>query len=161
LMTADDVYLLPIAGATVYIVGHEDQKVVTGADGSFLFASVPSGDVKLVVDGRTATNPPAGYYFPDMVMDLVIKQGQANTGMGSMATPQGEGVNPADKGVYLPRVASSILATVSNTQPTTLTVQPNAAPNLTPQQQQELSITVMPNSLVGSNGQKMASGQIG
>src|SRR5262249_14726002 len=56
LMTGDDVYLLPIAGATVYILGQENNKIVTGADGSFSFSSVPTGDVKLVVDGRTATN---------------------------------------------------------------------------------------------------------
>ena len=81
---------------------------------------MPTGDVKLVIDGTTATNPPAGFYFPEMVMDLNIQPGQANTVMGSMTTPQGEGVNPTDLGVYLPRIATSILQTVSNTQPTTL-----------------------------------------
>ena len=108
-MTGDDIYLLPIAGVTVYILGDEQDTVTTGADGSFSFSSVPSGDVKLVIDGTTATNPPAGYYFPLMTLDLNIQPGQANTVMGSMTTPQGEGVNPTDKGVYLPRVASSIL----------------------------------------------------
>ena len=108
-MTGDDVYLLPIAGATVYILGHEDERVVTAPDGSFSFATVPTGDIKLVLDGRTATNPPASYYFPEMVMDLIIKPGQANTVMGSMTTPQEQGVNPDVRGVYLPRVASSIL----------------------------------------------------
>ena len=63
---------------------------------------MPTGDVKLVIDGTTATNPPAGFYFPEMVMDLNIQPGQANTVMGSMTTPQGEGVNPTDLGVYLP-----------------------------------------------------------
>ena len=119
-MTGDDIYLLPIAGVTVYILGDPQDSVVTGADGSFSFSSVPTGDVKLVIDGTTATNPPAGFYFPEMVMDLTIQPGQANTVMGSMTTPQGEGVNPTDMGVYLPRIATSILQTVSNTQPTTL-----------------------------------------
>ena len=114
LMTGDDLYVRPLAGVTVFILGHEDQKVVTGTDGSFSFASIPSGDVKLVIDGRTATNPPAGYFFPEMVMDLVIKPGQANTVMGSMTTPVGEGVNPAARGVYLPRIATSILEDVQH-----------------------------------------------
>ena len=87
LMTGDDIYLLPIAGATVYIIGDPQDSTVSGADGSFSFSSVPTGDVKLVIDGRTATNPPAGYYFPEMVMDLTIQAGQANTAMGSMTTP--------------------------------------------------------------------------
>src|SRR5271157_5323270 len=105
-MTGDDIYLLPIAGVTVSILGNPQDSVVTGPDGSFSFSSVPTGDVKLVLDGTTATNPPAGFYFPEMVMDLNIKPAQANTVMGSMTTPQGEGVNPSDLGVYLPRIAS-------------------------------------------------------
>ncbi len=161
LMTGDDIYLLPIAGVTVSILGDPQDSVITGADGSFSFSSVPTGDVKLVIDGTTATNPPAGFYFPTMTMDLTIQPGQANTVMGSMTTPTGEGVNPSDKGVYLPRIPKSILQTVSNTQPTQIDVPANAAQSLTPQQQQELSITVQPNSLVGANGQKMSSGQVG
>jgi hypothetical protein len=161
LMTGDDIYLLPIAGVTVSILGDPQDTTTTGADGSFSFTSVPSGDVKLVIDGTTATNPPAGFYFPEMVMDLDIKPGEVNTVMGSMTTPQGQGVNPTDLGVYLPRVASSILRTVSSTQPTTLTVQGAAGQGLTPQQQQELTLTVQPNSLVGPNGQKLATGQVG
>ncbi len=161
LMTGDDVYLDPIAGVTVYILGQEDQKVVTGPDGSFSFSSVPTGDVKLVVDGRTASNPPAGYFFPEMVLDLTIQPGQANTAMGSMGTLEQEAAQANAKGVYLPRVANSILQTVSNTEPTTLTVQPGAAADLTPQQQQELTLTVQPGSLVGPDGQKLASGHVG
>ena len=161
LMTGDDVYLLPIPGATVSIVGHPELAVTTGPGGRFSFASVPSGDVKLAIDGRTATSPPSGYFFPEMVMDLTIQPGQANTVMGSMSTPAGEGVNPSDLGVYLPRIATSILQNVSLTQPTTVTVPPIAAQGLTPLQRQELTITVPPNSLIGSNGQKMSSGQVG
>ncbi|MGH7135811.1 MAG: Ig-like domain-containing protein, partial [Pirellulales bacterium] len=48
LMTADDVYKLPIAGVKVYIIGHEDQAVFTDANGRFTFNNVPTGDVKLV-----------------------------------------------------------------------------------------------------------------
>src|SRR4029077_7151116 len=46
----------PIAGVTVYILGHEDEAVQTDAQGRFTFASAPVGDVKVVIDGRTATN---------------------------------------------------------------------------------------------------------
>ena len=126
LMTGDDIYLLPTAGVTVYILGDPQDAVTTGADGRFTFSSAPTGDVKLVIDGRTATTPPTGFFFPEMVMDLTLQPGEANTAMGSMTTPQGEGVNPSDLGVYLPRIATSILQTVSNTQPTTLTVPPDA-----------------------------------
>jgi len=53
-----------------------DFKSVEGKSGS--------GDVKLELDGTTATNPPAGYYFPQMVMDLNIKPGVANSIMAAM-----------------------------------------------------------------------------
>ena len=113
---------------TVYILGHEDQTVVTGADGSFSFASVPSGDVKLVLDGRTATNAPAGYLLPrdGDGPDHPAGPGQHRDGEHDHARRARASI-PTDKGVYLPRVATSILQTVSNTQPTTLTVQPIAA----------------------------------
>src|SRR5207237_822858 len=84
LMTGDDIYLHPIAGAKVYILGLENQAVFTDAQGRFQFTSVPTGDIKLDIDGRTASNAPAGMYFPEMVMDLTMKPGQVNTVMGSM-----------------------------------------------------------------------------
>jgi hypothetical protein len=164
LMTADDVYLHPIAGAKVYILGLEDQAVTTGADGSFSFSSVPSGDVKLVVDGTTATSAPPGYYFPTMTMDLTIQAGQANTVMGSMSTPAGEGVNPADKGVYLPRLATSILQMVQAGQSAaeTIAISPDSGLDLTPDQQKYLSITIPPDeTMIGTDGQPMASAQLG
>src|SRR6185295_18788815 len=55
LMTRDDLYLNRLVGATVYILGRESEAVVTGADGSFTLTHVPTGSVKLVVNGRTAT----------------------------------------------------------------------------------------------------------
>ena len=83
---------------------------------------MPTGDVKLVIDGRTATNAPAGDYFPEMVMDLTIQPGLANTVMGSMGTHD-------ETGGELPTVRrlpaagpDVILQTVSNTQPTTIGV---------------------------------------
>jgi hypothetical protein len=65
--TADDVFLLPIAGSQVTILGLESQATTTGADGRFHFDAVPPGDVKVVINGNTATAPP-GYYFPEMVI---------------------------------------------------------------------------------------------
>src|SRR4029077_21031720 len=44
LMTADDVYLNPLAGVKVYLLGQESQFVLTGPDGRFHFDPVPSGD---------------------------------------------------------------------------------------------------------------------
>src|SRR5262249_20855800 len=61
--TADDVYLDPIGGAKVYVIGHEDQAVFTDANGAFSFTSMPSGNIKLVVDGRTASSAPAGLFY--------------------------------------------------------------------------------------------------
>jgi hypothetical protein len=52
--TADDVYLHPIASVEVYILGQENQAVYTDSQGRFSFSSVPVGDVKLVLNGRTA-----------------------------------------------------------------------------------------------------------
>ena len=127
LMTADDIYLHPITGATLYILGQEDIKVLTKADGSFSFSNLPSGDVKLVIDGTTATNPPAGYYFPSMTLDLTLMGGVANTVMGSMGTTEEQAAAGKSLGVYLPRVASTILTPVSMTQPTTIVVPPVAA----------------------------------
>ena len=44
------------------------------------------GNVKVAVDGRTATNAPAGVFFPEMVMDAEIQPGVSNTLMGSMGS---------------------------------------------------------------------------
>ncbi len=86
LMTADDVYLLPIAGAKIFILGREDQAVFTDADGRFTLNAIPVGNVKLAINGLTATNAPSGLYFPEMVMDLTVKPGIVNTVMQAMQT---------------------------------------------------------------------------
>jgi hypothetical protein len=66
--TADDVFLLPVAGVKVYLLGRENEVVRTGADGRFHFDAVPVGDVKVVIDGMTVTNRPPGMYFPEIVI---------------------------------------------------------------------------------------------
>jgi WD40 repeat protein len=59
--------------------------------GQLPLRAVPSGDVKLAIDGRTATNPPADFYLPEMVMDLNLQAGRANTAMGSMGNARRAG----------------------------------------------------------------------
>jgi hypothetical protein len=161
LSTADDIYVNPIAGVKVYILGHESEAVLTDSQGRFTFDAVPAGDIKLDLDGRTATNAPAGIYFPEMVMDLNIRAGVANTVMGTMGTPAESASLATVPGVYLPRLQTSLLHTVSAAAATYLGVDPISAPNLSPEQQQLLSIDIQPDSLVGSDGQKMSSAQIG
>lgn len=161
LHTSDDVYLNPIAGVKVFIVGLENQAVFTDVQGNFSFSAVPSGNIKLAVDGRTATNAPTGFYFPEMVMDLQIEVGQANTVMGTMGTREAKAANFTRPEVYLPRLQTSILQTVSDTQTTLVGVNATAAPNLTDQQRQFLTLEVQPGSLIGPDGQPITDGQIG
>ena len=118
LHTADDVFLSPIAGVQVFIIGLESQAVFTDAAGRFHFDAVPAGDVKVKLDGTTATNAPAGFYFPEMVMDATIQAGRANTVMGSMGTLEEQTANADREEVYLPRLRTSILQAVSATEPT-------------------------------------------
>ncbi len=161
LLTADDVYLNPIAHVKVFILGQESQAVFTDAQGRFTLANVPAGDIKLALEGTAATNAPAGCYFADMVMDLTLDAGRVNTVMGSMGTPEERAASAAVQGVYLPRLKSSILQAVSTTTVTHVGINSDSAPNLTPQQQQALSIDVQPGSLIGPDGQKLPAGQIG
>ena len=161
LMTADDIYLNPIANATVYILGDEQNAVQSGPDGSFALTSVPAGDVKLVIDGTTATNAPSGDYYPEMVFNLTINPGVANTVMGSMGTTQEQAADGTARGVYLPRLQTAILKPAGGGISTTISLDPDAAQGLTPAQFAGYSITVAPDSLVGMNGQKMSGGMVG
>ncbi len=142
--TADDVYLNLIAGATVYILGEEDSAVTSDATGHFTLSPIPSGDVKLVVDGRTATNNPSGIFYPEMVFDLTIQPGVANTVMGGMGTVQEQASMGQALGVYLPRLQTSILKSAGGSDSTTISLDPTAAPDLTPAQVSQYSITVAP-----------------
>ncbi len=107
LHTPDDVFLLPIAGVKVFIVGLENNVVFTDAAGNFHFDTVPAGDVKLAIDGRTATNAPASFYFPEMVMDLNLDAGRANTAMGAMGTLEERAAN-RDRPGGLPAAAADL-----------------------------------------------------
>src|SRR5262249_29841966 len=133
----------------------------TDAQGHFSFAAAPAGDIKLAIDGRTATNAPAGVYFPEMVMDEFLDAGRANTVMGTMGSLDDRAAFRDRQEVYLPRVESSILRTVSGNQPLTIDVDARSAPNLSPEQRAQLSIEVQPGSLVDAHGNPLATGQVG
>ena len=160
-----DTWKLPIAGVKVYVLGDEQDAVFTDAKGNFTLTNVPGGDVKVVVDGTTATNPPAGTYFPAMTMDLNVKPGVANTIAGDMGTPEQQAGAATDPAVYLPRIDTGILTTLSTTVPTTLTAPSDSAGasgiNLTSKQISELSLTVQPNSLVDENGNPVPNARMG
>lgn len=171
--TADDVslgrgykYLLPIKGVKVFVTGLESNFTYTDDDGSFTLTNMPVGDVKVVIDGRTATAPPAGYYFPEMVMDTTFTPGVTN-GVMTIRDDSGnevrdsQGVPVRALAMYLPRIASNVLQTISATNKTLITLRSNAAYNLAPTQQQYLTIEVAPNSLVGADGKPVVLPQVG
>ena len=165
LHTADDVYLQPIAHVKVYILGHENEAVFTDAQGNFTLTNVPTGDVKVAVDGRTATNAPSGFYFPEMVMDTNIKPGVVNTLMGSMGTSDKQAANANDPAVYLPRLQALILTNISTTDPTTVTAPVSSSSGsgstLTGTQLSQLTLTVQPGSLVDAHGNPVSNAKVG
>ncbi|MCJ8283022.1 MAG: carboxypeptidase-like regulatory domain-containing protein, partial [Rivularia sp. ALOHA_DT_140] len=147
--TEDDVFLLPIEGVEVFLIGLEDQKVFTDANGRYVLDSVPGGNAKLVMNGMTATGTPEGFYFPEMVTDTNIEAGVDNFAMPGM--PE----------MYLPRIANEILKDVDVNQTTRIVADEISAPGLNSEQREFLSIEVQPNSLVSPNGEKLDSGQVG
>jgi sugar lactone lactonase YvrE len=161
LMTADDIYKLPIAGARVFILGLEGNGIVTGADGRFRLDAVPSGNVKLVLDGLTATNAPTGVYFPEMVVDLRIDPGVENTVMAAMEPDPARAARKTEPGAYLPRLATTLLRQVDAATGASIGVNPESAPQLTPAQQQLLRIEIQPGGMIGVDGKPLTGGQIG
>ncbi|MCH8990346.1 MAG: hypothetical protein IIA44_01155, partial [Acidobacteria bacterium] len=145
--TADDIFLLPIAGVEVSIIGVPGT-VVTDANGEFLLDPVPGGQVKLDTNGMTATTP-AEFYFPEMVMAVDVTPGTENFPM------------PGMRHMYLPRIPTAILNTVSSADTTMIVANEDSAPDLTPEQRGFLTIEIQPNSLIGPDGQPVANAQIG
>ena len=99
----------PLLGGRLDVVGRTAVPTLVYRHAKHIISltAVPTGDVKLVIDGRTATNAPSGIFFPEMVMDLNIQAGQASTVMGSMGSTQEQAANAAVQGVYLPRLQTS------------------------------------------------------
>src|SRR5579883_1176819 len=147
--TADDVFLLPIQGVQVHLLGRESQVITTGVDGRFYFDAVPAGDVKVVIDGTTVTNPPVATYFPEMVIDAHMNIGATNWTMTN--GPE----------IYLPRLSTSILQSVSNGSGSQIQATANGAPNLSAFQRSQLTLNIAPGSLIGPDGKPMSTGQIG
>jgi Ca2+-binding RTX toxin-like protein len=159
--TADDVFLERLVNAKVYVLGFEDQAVYTDANGNFTLTNIPSGNVKLAIDGRTATNAPEGVFFPEMVMDLEVRPGQANTVMGSMGSTA-EQAEHLDRGeVYLPRIETSILKDVAATGETLVFLDAAAAPNLTEAERQTVKLVVEGGTLVDASGNVLTNAQVG
>jgi Bacterial Ig-like domain/Bacterial pre-peptidase C-terminal domain/SdrD B-like domain/Bacterial Ig domain/LVIVD repeat len=161
LMTADDVYLNPIADVKVFIFGMEDQAVFTDADGNFELRDIPAGHIKLAVDGQTASNAPADVYFPEMVMDLNIRPSEVNTVMATMDPNPVRQQAMLERGVYLPRLQTSLLSPVSPTEPTTVGVNALTAPDLSPEDAEYLTLTVQPGSILGFDGLPIPIPKIG
>ena len=147
--TEDDVFLQPIAGAEVFVLGRDAQKVVTAADGTFVLDAVPAGSVKLAVNGMTATNAPPDSYFPEITFDVHVVSGQENV------------VMPPGRGVFLTPLSDQILATVDAASGRTLTGDAANAPELSPEQRELLRIEIPKDSMIGSNGLPLASAEIG
>ena len=148
--TSDDIVLLPIEGVEVHLIGLEAAQVITGADGRFTLDPVPAGNVKLVLNGMTAVTPDgADYYFPEMVMDVNVQPGVDNFAMSGMEE------------VFLPRIPTAILQTVTSADGMTIVADEVAAPDLTPEEQAFLTIDIRPNSLIGEDGRALTSAQIG
>ena len=159
--TDDDVFLNPIAHAKVYLLGHEDRFVYTEDQGFFELEDLPTGNVKVAIDGRTATNAPVGVFWPEMVMDAELKPAIENTLMGSMGSAEERAANAGRTEVYLPRVQTTIFSLVSDSAPTTVGVDQNSAPNLTDAQRAAMTLTVEPGSIIGADGQPLTNAEIG
>ena len=81
-----------------------------------------------------------------------------------MAAMEQDSVRAAQRqevGVYLPRLETSLLKPVSSATGAMLGVDAKSAPNLTREQREKLTIEIQPQSLIGPDGQPLASGQIG
>ena len=161
LHTSDDLFLNPISNAKVFVLGQESRAVYTDSQGYFKLDSIPSGNVKLAIDGRTAQGVPPGVFFPEMVMSLDVSVGIENTVMGSMGTQEERLANKSRTEVYLPRLQRSSLRTVGDEPITTITVDAESAPYLSPEQRSRLTLDVPGDSLVNQDGEILTNSQIG
>ena len=139
LYSGDDVFLLPIAACQGLDRRPGRSSGLSDSQGNFHFDAVPAGNVKLAIDGRTATNAAGRNLFSRDGDGLMIDAGQSNTVMGTMGSLVEREASRDRQEVYLPRLESSILHDVSGDQPTTIGVDARSAPNLTPEQRSLLT----------------------
>ena len=163
---ANDHWKLPIAGVKVYVLGQEANFVTTDANGRFNLTGVPSGDVKLSIDGRTATNAPSGFFFPEMVTDIQVTPGVINTVAGDMGSAAEQAANKGNPSVYLPRVANDAYTAIAATGMTTVTAPRDSSLGagtftLTPTQLAKLTLQVAGGSLVDANGNAVQGASVG
>lgn len=143
--TLDDAAL---SGVEVFLLGRENDKRTTDFEGRFTLDSVPSGIVQITLDGTTA-NGPSGVFFPELVLNANMLPGQVNF-------PQ-----PGVEEVFLPRLNTSILSTVSAASGALIVASDAGAQELPQAQRQLLSINVPPDSFIAPNGTKLSSAQVG
>lgn len=160
------VYLRPIAGVKVYLQGMESAATYTDTNGWFRLGPVPVGDVKVVTDGLTATNAHPGFYWPEMVQDVHLEPGITNYTMylrdtNGVVMLDTNGLPIPVPAMYLPRILSNSLQTVSASNTTMITLGDASAYGLPTNQRPYLTIEIQPNSLVGVNGRPMTNAQIG
>jgi VCBS repeat-containing protein len=153
-------YLSKLAGVKVYVIGQEDKAVFTDADGLFVLTDMPAGNVKLVIDGRTAAltaaQDEADVFFPEMVMDLTIRPGIVNTAMGSMGPAEAQEFNAGNLAVYLPRIDEDIFVEIGTGAPTVVQATGSANSSLTGDQLSRMTLTVAAGSLVDGSGNPVA-----
>ncbi|MEP4194774.1 MAG: VCBS domain-containing protein [Aliishimia sp.] len=155
------IYRNPIEGAEVYVLGGPDLKVLTDENGVFELSGLPAGRVKIVVEGRTATNAPDDFYWPEMVLDVEIRPGQENTLLGGMGPLEAQLERQDDDAFFLPRIPNAALSAVSNTEVATIKPVSAAGTNLTPEQFDLISLEVQPGSMVDGQGNLIENPQLG
>lgn len=99
---------VPLQGVTVSVDGLPSVSTTTDSMGNFSLTDVPVGKFFVHVNGFTTTNTPPGWYYPNV--------GKAWQSAAGQATVVGD--------IHLPAIAVGTLSAVSNTQPTTHTIDP-------------------------------------
>jgi len=158
---ANHIYRSPIENAEVYVLGRPDLKVFTDETGAFELTGLPTGRVKIVVDGRTATNAPTDFYWPEMVLDVEIRPGQQNTIMGGMGPLEAQLERQEDQAFFLPRIPEAAVSPASDTEVTVVRPVSAAGTNLTPEQFDLIQLEVQPGSMVDAQGNPIANPQLG
>ncbi len=139
---------LPLVGVTITVNGAEETlRTVTDDTGFFRLLPAPAGRFFVHIDGRTATASqwPGGTYYPYIGKCWEALPGYTNN------KAAGTGL------IYLPRIQSDALTTVSATQPTVVAL-PQSVVATNPALS-GITLRVPPNALYNDNGTR--GGQVG